>query len=66
MTSTAADYTYMAQALRLAALGLYTTDPNPRVGCVLVRDAQVVGEGWHRRVGGPHAERVAQATPQDH
>ncbi len=62
MTSTAADYTYMAQALRLATLGLYTTEPNPRVGCVLVRDGQVVGEGWHRRVGGPHAERIALAA----
>lgn len=46
----------MARALQLAARGLYTTDPNPRVGCVLVRDGQVVGEGWHRRAGGPHAE----------
>lgn len=54
-----ADRTHMARAIRLAALGLYTTDPNPRVGCVLVRDDVVVGEGWHQRAGGPHAERVA-------
>jgi diaminohydroxyphosphoribosylaminopyrimidine deaminase / 5-amino-6-(5-phosphoribosylamino)uracil reductase len=46
---------HMARALRLAARGL-ETDPNPRVGCVLVKDGRVVGEGWHRRAGGPHAE----------
>lgn len=46
----------MARALRLAERGLYTTDPNPRVGCVLVRDNQIVGEGWHLRAGEPHAE----------
>ncbi|QFY88373.1 bifunctional diaminohydroxyphosphoribosylaminopyrimidine deaminase/5-amino-6-(5-phosphoribosylamino)uracil reductase RibD [Magnetovirga frankeli] len=51
----------MARAIRLAELGLYTTDPNPRVGCVLVRDGQVVGEGFHRRAGEPHAERLALA-----
>jgi diaminohydroxyphosphoribosylaminopyrimidine deaminase/5-amino-6-(5-phosphoribosylamino)uracil reductase len=53
---TADDHLYMARALRLAARGLYTTDPNPRVGCVLVRDGQVVGEGWHERAGDAHAE----------
>jgi diaminohydroxyphosphoribosylaminopyrimidine deaminase/5-amino-6-(5-phosphoribosylamino)uracil reductase len=46
----------MAQALRLAARGLYTTTPNPRVGCVLVSDGRVVGEGWHEKAGEPHAE----------
>jgi diaminohydroxyphosphoribosylaminopyrimidine deaminase/5-amino-6-(5-phosphoribosylamino)uracil reductase len=46
----------MARALQLAERGLYTTDPNPRVGCVLVKDGAVVGEGWHERAGGPHAE----------
>ncbi|KAA6187078.1 bifunctional diaminohydroxyphosphoribosylaminopyrimidine deaminase/5-amino-6-(5-phosphoribosylamino)uracil reductase RibD [Thiohalocapsa marina] len=46
----------MARAVRLAWRGLYTTDPNPRVGCVLVRDGAVVGEGFHRRAGEPHAE----------
>lgn len=46
----------MAQALRLAERGLYTTTPNPRVGCVIVRDGAVVGSGWHERAGGPHAE----------
>lgn len=55
----AADHGYMARALRLAARGLYTTDPNPRVGCVLVRDGAVVGEGWHERAGEPHAEVIA-------
>jgi diaminohydroxyphosphoribosylaminopyrimidine deaminase/5-amino-6-(5-phosphoribosylamino)uracil reductase len=49
----------MARALRLAARGLYSTEPNPRVGCLLVRDGEVVGEGWHRRAGSPHAERIA-------
>lgn len=46
----------MAQALRLAERGLYGTSPNPRVGCVLVRDGDAVGEGWHERAGEPHAE----------
>ena len=46
----------MAQALRLAEQGLYSTSPNPRVGCVIVRDGKVVGEGWHQRAGTPHAE----------
>lgn len=49
----------MARALRLAERGLYTTTPNPRVGCVIVRDGRVVGEGWHQRAGGPHAEILA-------
>ncbi|WP_017937423.1 bifunctional diaminohydroxyphosphoribosylaminopyrimidine deaminase/5-amino-6-(5-phosphoribosylamino)uracil reductase RibD [Zestomonas thermotolerans] len=50
------DARYMARALELARRGLYSTHPNPRVGCVLVRDGQVVGEGWHVRAGEPHAE----------
>ncbi len=53
------DAHWMARALRLARKGLYTTRPNPRVGCVLVKEGQVVGEGWHHRAGAPHAERVA-------
>lgn len=50
------DFAWMAQALRLAERGCYTTSPNPRVGCVIVRDGAVVGEGWHERAGEPHAE----------
>lgn len=50
------DHRYMSLALRLAAKGLYTTDPNPRVGCVIVKNGEIVGEGWHQRAGGPHAE----------
>lgn len=53
---TANDHRFMARALRLAARGLATTDPNPRVGCVVVHGGRVVGEGWHRRAGEPHAE----------
>ncbi|WP_174236514.1 bifunctional diaminohydroxyphosphoribosylaminopyrimidine deaminase/5-amino-6-(5-phosphoribosylamino)uracil reductase RibD [Stutzerimonas nosocomialis] len=52
----AADLQPMARALQLARQGLYSTHPNPRVGCVIVRDGQVVGEGWHQRAGEPHAE----------
>lgn len=50
------DTRWMARALELAARGKATTHPNPRVGCVLVRDGEVVGEGWHVRAGEPHAE----------
>ena len=50
------DTRYMSLALQLAARGLYSTHPNPRVGCVVVRDGAVVGQGWHRRAGEPHAE----------
>ncbi|ANF59732.1 bifunctional diaminohydroxyphosphoribosylaminopyrimidine deaminase/5-amino-6-(5-phosphoribosylamino)uracil reductase RibD [Halotalea alkalilenta] len=53
------DEHFMARALQLAELGLYTTAPNPRVGCVLVRDGEIVGEGWHRRAGEAHAEILA-------
>ena len=56
MSFSADDARHMARALELAARGLYTTDPNPRVGCVLVKDGKVIGEGWHERVGEPHAE----------
>ncbi|MGD8576888.1 MAG: bifunctional diaminohydroxyphosphoribosylaminopyrimidine deaminase/5-amino-6-(5-phosphoribosylamino)uracil reductase RibD [Thiohalophilus sp.] len=56
MSFSADDHRYMARALQLAERGLYTTDPNPRVGCVLVSDKQIIGEGWHERAGEPHAE----------
>ena len=56
MTLSAADHAAMARALQLAAQGLNTTSPNPRVGCVLVRDGAVASEGWHHRAGEPHAE----------
>jgi diaminohydroxyphosphoribosylaminopyrimidine deaminase/5-amino-6-(5-phosphoribosylamino)uracil reductase len=52
----ARDSVWMARALQLAERGLYTTSPNPRVGCVLVKEDQIVGEGWHERAGQPHAE----------
>ena len=55
----AIDHEMMARALRLAERGLYTTKPNPMVGCVLVRDGEVVGEGWHQRQGEAHAEVLA-------
>src|ERR1700733_1438684 len=50
------DHRHMARALELAARGLYTTTPNPRVGCVLANNGVVVGEGWHEKAGAPHAE----------
>lgn len=53
------DTIYMASALRLAEKGCYTTDPNPRVGCVLVKDDKVIAEGWHKKAGLAHAEVVA-------
>ena len=55
----AQDSQWMAHALRLAGQGLYGTSPNPRVGCVLVADERLVGSGWHRRAGEPHAEVLA-------
>ena len=56
---TALDHAMMARALRLAERGIYTTKPNPMVGSVLVRDGEIVGEGFHQRAGGPHAEIFA-------
>lgn len=59
------DHEYMAEALRLARRGWYTAHPNPRVGCVIVRDGAIVGRGWHVQTGGPHAEIVALAEAGD-
>jgi diaminohydroxyphosphoribosylaminopyrimidine deaminase / 5-amino-6-(5-phosphoribosylamino)uracil reductase len=56
---TAANHEFMGQALELAGRGLYTTTPNPRVGCVVVGDGAVVGTGWHEKAGMPHAEVLA-------
>ncbi len=50
------DLRHMRQALRLAALGQGLVEPNPMVGCVIAQADRVVGEGWHERFGGPHAE----------
>ena len=57
----ATDHAHMAAALRLAERGLFTTQPNPRVGCVIAQGEDVVGCGWHVRAGGPHAEVFALA-----
>lgn len=59
------DAFHMARAIRLASKGLYTTDPNPRVGCVLVRNGAVIGEGWHQKAGGDHAEIDALNKARD-
>ena len=56
------DQAFLAQAFRLAQQGRFTTDPNPRVGCVLVRDGRVIGKGFHQMAGGPHAEAEALAN----
>lgn len=50
------DVQYMARALELARMGRFTTTPNPNVGCVIVRDGKIVGEGYHQKAGEPHAE----------
>ena len=53
---TTADFEYMRRAITLAQKGIYTTDPNPRVGCVVVKNNEIIGEGWHQKAGEPHAE----------
>ena len=62
----AADRDFMRQALALAERGLYTTTPNPRVGCVIVREGVVVGTGWHEKAGMPHAEVLALREAGEH
>ncbi|OYV20221.1 MAG: diaminohydroxyphosphoribosylaminopyrimidine deaminase / 5-amino-6-(5-phosphoribosylamino)uracil reductase [Methylococcaceae bacterium NSP1-1] len=59
------DAFYMARAIQLAKRGRYTTDPNPRVGCVLVRNGVVIGEGWHVKAGLGHAEVEALKNAQE-
>ena len=59
MSFTSTDHALMTRALRLAERGAFTTRPNPMVGCVIAHGEDVVGEGWHQRKGGPHAEVFA-------
>ena len=59
MDFSALDHAHMARALRLAARGMHTTQPNPRVGCVIAHSEEIVGAGWHQRAGEPHAEVFA-------
>jgi diaminohydroxyphosphoribosylaminopyrimidine deaminase/5-amino-6-(5-phosphoribosylamino)uracil reductase len=66
MTFSATDHAMMARALRLAERGAYTTRPNPMVGCVIAHGDKVVGEGWHQRKGGPHAEVFALQAAAEH
>ena len=54
--NTNTDLIFMAKALQLAEKGCFTTNPNPRVGCVLVKNGQIIGEGFHERAGQAHAE----------
>lgn len=61
----ASHFQHMARAIRLARRGQYTACPNPRVGCVLVKNGEVIAEGWHERTGGPHAEAMALARGGD-
>ena len=58
----AQDRLHLARALELAARGLYTTDPNPRVGCVIANGDNVLGEGWHVRAGEAHAAAAAASS----
>lgn len=59
------DYAFMSYALRLAEKGLYSTTPNPRVGCVLTLDDRIIGSGWHEKAGEPHAEINALASTSE-
>jgi diaminohydroxyphosphoribosylaminopyrimidine deaminase/5-amino-6-(5-phosphoribosylamino)uracil reductase len=64
MTFSAFDHAMMRRALELAAKGMYSTTPNPRVGCVVARGETLLGEGWHEKTGGPHAEVLALRNVQ--
>ncbi len=59
--NSALDQRFMARAIQLARRGWYSTHPNPRVGCLIVKQGEVIAEGYHRRAGEPHAERNALA-----
>ncbi len=63
---TADDYRYMSQALKLAQQGLYSTSPNPRVGCVIVHQQQIIGQGAHIQAGQAHAEIIALRDAMQH
>lgn len=65
MNESADDRHFMTRAIELAQRGRGHVEPNPMVGCVLVRDGAIVGEGWHQRFGGPHAEIEALAAASD-
>ena len=65
MSFSSTDHAMMTRALRLAERGAYTTRPNPMVGCVITHGDEVVGEGWHQRKGGPHAEVFALQAAGD-
>jgi len=65
MNYNAFDHSCMTLALRLAAQGINTTHPNPRVGCVIAKDNQIIAQGWHQVAGGPHAEIQALADAGD-
>ncbi len=62
MSFSADDYRYMARAIQLAKKGWYSTHPNPRVGCVIVKNGKIIGQGFHRKAGELHAERNALAN----
>ena len=59
MAFSADDHIYMTRALQLAEQGLYSTQPNPRVGCVIVKEGKIIGEGAHLKAGDSHAEVFA-------
>ncbi len=65
MTQYLLDSQFLSRAIQLANLGLYTTQPNPRVGCVITLNNQIVGEGYHQQTGGPHAEIYALQQAAD-
>lgn len=61
----AEDHAFMARALKLTENGRLTATPNPSVGCVIVKNGRIIGEGWHEKAGGPHAEAHALSRCED-